>query len=220
MPRPSTPPDARKLKTNLNPAVLDWFETRKETLINRVSAHDVLRHFGVTLKFSGSDREEQIQCPFHNDSNPSAKVYPATGRSSSALYCFACRGRGWDIFALWKMFQSNPEMKFTQVLRGLEEAFGITPPDPPYRVGDFDFDQAPRGPSEEDLDVQRLLGVCERRLRDSKSSFKLEGFLLVGQCLDRLHYRVEKGLLKAEEAKAIVRKILDKIGEKVRVSSA
>jgi hypothetical protein len=220
MPRPSTPPDARKLGTNLNPAVLDWFNQRKEALTDKVSAHDVLRHFGVKLKFGGSDREEQIQCPFHNDSNPSAKVYPANGRRPSHLYCFACRGHGWDIFDLWKLFQGNSEMKFTQVLRGLEEAFGLEASDPPYRVGDFDFDQAPRGPSEEDLEVQRLLDVCERRLRDSKSSFKLAGFLVVGQCLDRLHYRIEKGLLKATEAKTIARKILDKIGEKVRVSSA
>jgi len=228
MTRFSDLPGARKLGTNLNPAVLDWLDKRKEALVDKVSAHDVLRHFGVSLKFGGSDREEQFPCPFHNDSNPSAKVYPSSSRRPSHLYCFACGGKGWDIFELYKLFQGSPEMRFGQVLRGLEETFGLESPEPPYRVEDFDFDQAPRGPSEEDLEVQSLLGVCERRLQDSKPYFKLDGFLVVCQCLDRLYYRIEKRLsilpgsheYKASEAKSVIRKILDKIGEKVRVSPA
>ena len=79
MPRPSTPPDARKLKTNLNPAVLDWFETRTETLVNRVSAHDVLRHSGLTLKFSGSDREERDPMSFPQRLQPISESIPSHG---------------------------------------------------------------------------------------------------------------------------------------------
>jgi hypothetical protein len=222
MPRPSIRPDVRKVETvpNVieNGAVREWINLRKSALLDKVSAHDVLRQFGVNLRFSGSSQSEQILCPFHDDSRPSAKVYPSEGGKPSKFYCFTCRGKALDIFALWANFKGDPDMKFTQVLRGLEETFGLETPEPPAR-GNEAYESL-RGPSEEDLEVKDLLGVCERRLRDAKPSFKLEGFLVVGQCLDRLHYRIEKGLLKTAEARVIIRKVLDKISEKMRASPA
>lgn len=224
MPRPSTRPDARRAGTGPNiietNAVWDWITLRKETLLDKVSAHDVLRYFGVSLRFSGSEQREQIPCPFHDDNHPSARVFPTEGSSPSALYCFTCfGGKRKNIFELWKAFKGDPEMKFTLVLRGLEEAFGMETPEPPSRLNDA-YEVSSRGPSEEDLEVQRLLEVCELRLRDAKPNFKMEGFLIVGQCLDRLHYRIGKGTIKLAEAKVIIRKVLDKISEKMRVAGA
>jgi len=107
-------------------------------------------------------------------------------------------------------------MKFSVVLRGLEEAFGIETPEPPKR--EFYGAEPLRGPSEEEVEVRSLLEVCERRLRDAKASFQMAGFLLVGQCLDRLHYRIGKGTIDLVQAKGIMRKVLDKISEKMRAS--
>jgi hypothetical protein len=223
MPRPSARPEARTLDSDNSlsgAAVREWITLRKETLQEKVSAHDVLRHFGVALKFGGSEHREQIPCPFHDDTKPSARVFPNEGiKSPSALYCFTCfGGKRKDIFALWKAFKGDEGMKFTQVLRGLEEAFGIeTPKSPTFHSEVYESN---RGPSEDEVEVRDLLGVCERRLRDAKPTFKLEGFLVVGQCLDRLQYRIEKGRISISDAKSIIRKILDKISEKIRASAA
>jgi len=222
MPRPSTRPEARKLDSDnlAGAAFREWTTIRKETLRDKVKAHDVLRHFGVALKFSGSDHREHIPCPFHDDRNPSASVFPDEGANSpSALYCWVCfGGHRKDIFDLWKTFKGDEGMKWHQILRGLEEAFGIEAPKAPTLS--HESYETLRGPSEEEVDVQDLLNVCERRLRDSKPSFKMEGFMVVGQCLDRLHHRIEKGLISLPEAKAVIRKILDKISEKVRAEGA
>jgi hypothetical protein len=223
MPRPSTRPEARTLDSDTSvagAAVREWLTIRKETLLDKVKAHDVLRHFGVALKFGGSEHREQIPCPFHDDRNPSARVFPDEGSNSpSALYCWTCfGGKRKDIFALWKAFKGDEGMRWSQVLRGLEEAFGIETPEPPTR--NHEAYESIRGPSEEEVDVLDLLRVCERRLRDSKSSFSMGGFMLVGQCLDRLHYRIEKKLISLADSKAVIRKVLDKISEKVRASAA
>ena len=150
-----------------NTAYKTWVDQRKEVLLNKVSAHDVLRHFGVDLRFSGDHQEEQICCPFHGDSNPSARVFPDIGGRPSHVFCYVCRGKGWDIFDLWKLFNSEPEMKFTAVLRGLEKAFGIDTPEGP----DMSREPVQRGPTEEEQVVLRLLDVCENRLRNAKEAF-------------------------------------------------
>jgi hypothetical protein len=217
---PSVRPLERKIETRSNilesGSLREWIYQRKDVLLNKVTAQDVLRHFGVALKFTSGDHSEQILCPFHDDSRPSARVYPSQGGKPSAFYCFTCGGKPKDIFGLWKEFSGDSAMKFTLVLRGLEKAFGIETPEPPK----MDYNpEALRGPSEEDLEIKDLLSVCERRLRDAKSNFSMNGFLLVGQCLDRLHYRVEKGTIESGTAKAVIQKIRDKISEKMRASS-
>jgi hypothetical protein len=189
-----------------------WVDQRKEALLEKVSAHDVLRYFGVDLKFGGDHQEEQICCPFHGDSNPSARVFPDIGGRPSHVFCYVCRGKGWDIFALWKLFNSDPEMKFTAVLRGLEKAFGLTTPEAP----DMSRDPIQQGPTEEELVVIKLLDACENRLRNNKAVFALEAFLKIGKLLDQLHYQVELQLINLDEAEERIRQVLAKISEKVR----
>lgn len=217
----SAPPRERKVGTNTNiieqGSVREWVYQRRDTLLDKVTAQDVLRHFGVSLKFAGGEHSEQILCPFHDDSRPSARVYPSQGGKPSAFYCFTCGGKPKDIFGLWKAFKGDSEMKFTVILKGLEDAFGIETPEPPKR--DFFSPESLRGPSEDELEVRDLLSVCERRLRDAKPNFTMKGFLMVGQCLDRLHFRMGKGNIDLVVARGITRKVLDKISEKMRASS-
>jgi len=188
-----------------------WVDQRVEVLLDKVSAHDVLRHFWVELKYHDDSREEQILCPFHSDSIPSARLHPQQGDSRSGLYCFTCRKR-WDIFGLWREFSGDPEMKFTMILRGLEKAFGIITPEAP----DMSREPVQRGPTEEELAVLRLLGVCECRLRSSKEAFTMNGFLTVGRILDNLHYRMAHQTIDLETAEKVARQILEKIAEKLR----
>jgi hypothetical protein len=189
-----------------------WVRQRAETLRNKVSAHDVLRHFGADLRSEG---RESILCPFHGDTSPSAKIYTAEGNSPSGVYCWVCRKR-WDIFGLWREYMGDPQMKFTTVLFGLERAFGLETPEAPDR----NWPHTPCGPTDEEKVVYDLLEVCEKRLLVAKPHFELKGYLTVGKLLDRLHYQMNSRLIDAEEAEKLARMILDKIGEKIRGAQA
>jgi len=191
----------------------EWVRQRTDTLKSNVSAHDVLRRFGVDLRYGGSEAEEQISCPFHGrDTDPSARVYPESARSASHVWCFVCQER-WDIFALWKKFNNETDARFTAVLLGLEKAFGIITPEGPQ----VDWSSRRRaGPTEEEEAVISLLRVCESRLRQAKSDFDMRGFLTVGKLLDGLHFNVTNRTIDPEEADKRARLILDKIGEKIR----
>lgn len=198
-------------ETKRSEVFLAWCNQRKDTLRERVTAQDVLRHFGVDLKFGGSDHEEQICCPFHGDKDPSARVYGSQGDSPSGVYCYVCRKR-WDIFGLWGEFCNDPEMKFTAKLLGLERAFGITTPEAP----EVNYEYKARGPTEEEIAVTEKLGVCEKRLRDNRKSFQLEGFLKVGKVLDLMHYQVKHSQITSEVALQRIQLVLNKIAEKSR----
>lgn len=190
----------------------EWVRQRTETLKQAVSAHDVLRHFGVQLKYSGDDNEEQISCPFHGqDADPSARLFPADARSSSRLYCFVCQER-WDIFALWRKFQAQDDLRFTAILLGLEKAFGIPTPEAPK----LDWEGKKSGPTEEEHALFDLLAVTERRMRQAKPHFEMKGFFIVSKLLDHLHNEVQQREIDVDVADQRARAILDKIGEKIR----
>lgn len=196
-----------------NETYREWVRQRTETLKQAVSAKDVLRYFGIQLKFSGEDHEEQISCPFHGqDKDPSARVFPASARSSSRVYCFVCQER-WDIFALWKKFQGQDDLKFTAILLGLEKAFGIPTPEAPAMDWKSERNQ---GPTEEEHEMLDLLAVCERRLRQSKPNFEMRGFFTVCKLLDALHFGVVNRKIDLDVARTRLQAVLDKIGEKIR----
>lgn len=191
-----------------------WLDDRLRKLLEQVTAHDVLRHFGVDVK---GDHEVQISCPFHGvDRKPSARVYPTQGTSRSGVYCYTCMKR-WDIVGLWKNFHGDTEMKYTAALRGLEQAFSVTPPDAPV----FGYnDEGVAVDAEKQQEVKTLLEVCERRLKEGRASFTRQGYLTVGRLLDALHYDFGGGHLAPHEIESRARMILDKIGEKVRAAPA
>ena len=195
-------------------ATLDWMRQRSQAVKDSISAHDVLRYHGISLRYSGSGHEEQIQCPFHGkDNKPSARVYPDDARSKSHVFCYTCgNGKNWDVFALWRKFKGDEEMKFSQAVYGLENAFGIIPPDPPKAVASDEEED--EGPTEQEREVFDLFDQAERRLRDSRGSFEREGYLRLGQLLDKVRYRMDNRQVTPEQAEAILRQIFNKISEK------
>ncbi len=111
-------------------AIYEWMKQRSSAVKHNVSAYDVLRHFGTSLKFGGEAHEEQFSCPFHGkDNKPSARVYPDGPRSTSHVWCFTCQ-KNWDVFGLWRNFMGHgEEIRFGQIIFELERAFGIIPPE-------------------------------------------------------------------------------------------
>jgi hypothetical protein len=187
-----------------------WIAERVATIHQTVTAHDVLTRNGIRLKYGG--REEQISCPFHGrDTKPSARVYEASARSPSHVWCFVCQ-KNWDAIGLWKKFDGREDLKFAAVLRDIESAYGIVPPPMPEGVsGDYEPEEDPLV-----LEVATLFEACEKRLRSAKHNFEMVPFLKLGVILDRLRHRLDERKIDYEKAKVVLRQVLDKIGEVVR----
>ena len=186
-----------------------WVQARIEAIRKNVSAHDVLRRNGITLRYS-EDREEQFSCPFHGiDKMPSARVYPETVRGPSHVWCFVCH-ENWDSIKLWQKFGGG-ETKFTRVLAEMERAFGITPPERPPTPAEMADYVDP-----EVTEVEMLFAVCERHLRHSKAAFEPKAHFTVGSILDRLRYQFDNGAISVEKAKGVIQQVLDKIRSRER----
>jgi len=190
-----------------------WIQQRIEAIHARVSAYDILRQNGIKLQHAGESRIEQFSCPFHGkDTKPSARIYPASATGPSHAWCFVCQER-WDVITLWRKF-NDPTVPFTQSLAEIERAYGLHAPEMP---GLGDLRESIREQETEAL--LDLLEVAERRLRGAKADFDMKGYLTVGSVLDRLYARITRGDIPAANARATLRKVLDKIGEKCRAAS-
>jgi hypothetical protein len=189
-------------------AFRQWVRERVEQIHRRVSCDDVLARNGVRLRYGGH-KAEQFSCPFHGkDNKPSTRFYPSEGGKPEGVWCFVCQER-WDCITLYKRFEQF-EGPFTRLLASMERAFGLPTPEMPReaaRAGDGDALHA---------EVEQLFDVCERRLIGARESFTLEGYLTLGSVLDRLRHRLERGGIPSKEASRILRKVLDKIGERAR----
>jgi hypothetical protein len=186
-----------------------WIQLRIRNIHERLSAHDVLRRFGVELRYQGDDHEEQFKCPFHGkDNKPSARVYPPSGGKPGGAWCFVCQER-WDTISLWRKY-TDETRPFTQVLADIEREYNIPVPEPPK--GPVDTTDPEAIPE----DIQKLLDACESRLRADKMAFEPRAHLTLGVLLDRVRWQLATNRLKHPEARQRVRRILDKIGEKIR----
>ena len=67
------------------------FKTKIQSIKSSVKIVDVLNDLGYDLQH---DVPQQIHCFNHDDSNPSARVYPAT----NTCYCWSCQ-KGFDVIA-------------------------------------------------------------------------------------------------------------------------
>jgi hypothetical protein len=190
----------------------DWMQARIETIHQRVSASDVLSRYGTKLRYSGG-RPEQMFCPFHgNTRTPAARYHPRDVRSPDHVWCFVCNER-WDCIALFKKFENLTSEKFSAVLRGLERAYGIMPPESPPVLDDEPDDH-------ERQEIDELFETCDFRLKKARKAFEMKSFFTVGSILDRLRWQFDNGTVLAPTARATLRKVLDKIGEKVRACPA
>lgn len=186
-----------------------WYNMRKSAIYERISAHDVLRLHGVKLQHHG-ERREQISCPFHGrDTDPSARVFPSTTRGPSAVWCFVCHQQ-WDCIKLWQKFRGLEGVH--RVLLDMEKHLGITAP--PIPEGAINYD--PEGGNSSKKEFDSLLKMCEQRLSSEKKSFELVGYLLLGSVLDKVLYQVTEGSLSYPEGIDVLRKVMVKIGQRVR----
>ena len=185
----------------------EWYQLRVENIRSHVSAADVLARNGVTLRKHGL-QAEQISCPFHGkDNRPSAKYFPEEAGGRSHVWCFVCR-ENWDAIGLWKKFTGSE--RFSDVLRQLEQAFGLTAPEPPTtRIRE----RAEVNPLADES--RQLLNLCESRLREHRRAFEMRSHLRLGALLDHTRFYLDSGHIDHATAIARLKSILSRIREKV-----
>ena len=87
-----------------------------EIIKAKVAPADAARQYGLTVHRNG-----MALCPFHNDTNPSMKLY------DDHFYCFACVAHG-DVIDLSAKLLG---LSFTEVIHRIAVDFGIDPDKPP-----------------------------------------------------------------------------------------
>lgn len=191
-----------------------WYQERVANIHARVTAYDVLRLNGISLKQTSDNRAEQMACPFHGaDEHPSARVHPSEDGKPSHVYCFVCKEKPWDAITLWRKFNGT-DKPFSRILTEIEKAYGLETPQQPESLRDI-------LPPEVDIvreEFDRKYEVAERRLLDAKDVFRelgdLRGYLTLGQVLDKVLFQVEKQKTPPEKGTLIIQKVLEKIREK------
>jgi hypothetical protein len=163
-----------------------------------------LRRNGIVLRHD-SDREEQIPCPFHGvDTHPSARVYPETVKGPSHVWCFVCQEH-WDAIGLWKRF-AGTDTKFTNILAGIERAFGLVPPERPPSPSELAEFIDP-----ETVAVEAKVSEVELDLSRTKHAFDMRAHLTLGSILDKVRYQADRAIISP--VKAI--EVLDQIEKKI-----
>lgn len=195
---------------------VEWLRQRVETIHQKVTVHDVLRHCGVALQ---SDGEEQFSCPFHGvDAKPSARVYPEGARSRSHAWCFVCQER-WDAISLWKKFNPGDGKTFSRVLTEIEKAFNVAAPQMPSGAT---FRQEHTDTGLEAFEA--VYKATERRLWEVRGAYRqlddMTGYLSAGQVLDKVRYRVDNRQMTPKRGEEVLRELLARIAKKVRTCPA
>jgi len=84
----------------------------------KITIFQILEYIGVNLLHGHST--QQVLCPFHDDSKPSARIYQDTNK----LFCFTCH-RLWDPISV---VMQKSDLSFEQAVEKIQEHFHITPP--------------------------------------------------------------------------------------------
>lgn len=197
--------------------VWDWYKKRVEQIHHRVSAYELLRRNGIRLKQVSDSRAEQIRCPFHgSDNKPSARVYPDSATRPSHVWCYVCQ-KSWDVIGLQMEFGS---LKFSQALTELERSYGIETPEMPKDL----HGKVETPPDESLVEFEKLYGVCERRLRYARDSYKaledFKGYLSASTILDRVSHQVGDRKMAPERGIVVLQQLLSKITVKVQAGAA
>ncbi len=198
-------------------AIKIWYDLRKKAIHERVGVHDILRRQGIKFRHTG-DREEQFSCPFHGkDEKPSARAFPTDPRSPSHVWCYVCRER-WDVIALWKKYYGE-DKKFHAVLSEIEKQYGIVTPPIPEGA----FKSQPSGNEQQKLDFERIYQACEDRLIAEREAYvgmgDMNGYLVAGSILDKAYFQIAEGQLSYVAGVELMRKLMKRIGERVRSDS-
>lgn len=190
----------------MNPSTQEWMQRRAEAVERMYGAYDVLTEHGVEISERGTN--QQVLCPFHNEKNPSARYYGATGKEH--FHCFGCKAHG-SAIGLYARFEN---LKFGEALSKLEKRFGIkTPKRPEDAVRESSVEKNSKYESEAWGDVPRVLEMLEKKLMRLRDRVAMHDFVRFCRVIDTVRWDYEHNSCKATQPMIDIliklRKIMD-----------
>jgi len=160
------------------------FDLRVVNIRSKISIFQALEFIGVTLRHHHST--QQIICPFHEDTKPSARVYSDTGK----LFCFTCH-KIWDSLSL--VMQAK-NVSLYEAVDALEKRFEIDP-------SKIDLEATIRfNLSKEPVpDLTRLYSYVEERLIASRFKLGLQKYVKTLIALDTYAYYFKEEKVSPEQ---------------------
>ena len=141
-------------------------------VLARVHLSEVARRLGIDTEKRGS--KLSALCPFHQDTRPSLRFFPADGGSPEHFHCFACGAHGHAI-DLVKQVQG---VDFLPAVQWLAQSFGIKasrrqPANQPDRKGTIEGAQAfALRVFDERHDAPRFRTWCEERAFEAEFLYR------------------------------------------------
>lgn len=177
---------------------MNW-NLRALQIKDKITIFHALEFINVSLR--SGHHTQQIICPFHDDTKPSARVYEDTGK----LYCFKCQ-KLWDSLDL---VQKAHSCDLYQAIERLEKAFGIDPTKINLTLAlkhnlTKDQDQKPS--------PFYLYSYVESQLIESRFQMGLTKYCKALTALDHMHYYLTSGRITPEAFRVAATKILTFIG--------
>lgn len=177
-------------------------ELRAINVKQRVSIFQALEFIGVDL-FHGHSTQ-QIICPFHDDTKPSARAYGDTQK----VFCFTCH-KLWDSITV---VMDGKSVGFSEAIQLIEDHFKLESPleNLPLTV-QYNVNKARNNaPS-----LAYLQSYVEERLIASRCELGLERYVKYLTVVDLLaHYWATKRV-KEDEYRDTLRKVLSKLPQPV-----
>jgi hypothetical protein len=150
--------------------VTNTSEVRVQAIHEHVTIFDLFDRMGLDV----TPETQQMRCPFHTDSNPSARVYAEQNK----IYCFTCQ-RSWDVI---DATQEHFGLSFQDALGWLEAEFAV-PGGMTSLAGTIRTKLASRAP----LDVKAVATMVEDTLKSRREQL---GYTRYSKCLYALDLTV------------------------------
>jgi DNA primase len=167
---------------------------RRDTVKREVSIYDVLAQINVELPEGA--QPQQVRCPFHTDTRPSARVY------DDHLHCFTC-GQSWDAIAI---VAQTYGLRHTDAIAWLEDAFQVVPEGADPRAA---MRVALRAAPPRTLDA--VFAFAEDELRRARNRLTLGQFACYTTALDLLIYQHRVHAITPDVCAASLRKLVGKL---------
>lgn len=187
--------DSRISRTTPNTISL---ELRALNVKQRVSLFHSLEFIGVHLLHG--HETQQILCPFHDDSKPSARAYADSGK----LFCFTCH-KTWDSVTL---VAQKHNLSYPDAIELLEKQFSIQSPLENVRLAvKFNIERA----QSTEPKVSFLTRFVEERLISARKELGLHQYVKLLTALDLINFQHKRKLIDTEIYTVLLKRILEKI---------
>lgn len=173
-------------------------ELRAINIKNKVNIFQALHFIGVRLLHG--ETTQQIICPFHDDTKPSARAYG----DSNKLFCFTCH-KMWDVI---NVVQQGKNVSFFEAVELLEKHFKI---DSPLNNLPLTIKYNLEKQTSQVASLAKLQEYAEEILIGARFELGLERYCKLLYALDLSRFYFESKRNTADEYRTFLRQLIAKI---------